>query len=257
MFPEHLEHPESTGRLEVFARFGPADEEGQLRGGIGGSHVHTDFEIRQMIAHNTKEVLYSLFKRPRDQVEVLVASLIPRALEENLTKLEVKKLLRDVPIDESGRMPFNAFQDHVLASQRKRLQALVDDAGAGRLGGKKERGPKIPFQSKPAAALLSVTQKKKLCGPEESYAMGKRLNAYTTLLSTLEDQQGKADQIYNNVMLCRTQGDVTDRWDRYCAVRRTGRSGYVKARNQHRRCIDDGIADKHPGASSLVATMGL
>ena len=46
---------QSTGRLELFARYGPVDEAGKLRGGIAGSHVHTDLEIRQMIQHETRE----------------------------------------------------------------------------------------------------------------------------------------------------------------------------------------------------------
>merc|ERR1719424_1462400 len=94
---------------------------------------------------------------------------------------------------------------------------------------------------------------------EENYAQDKRLHAYSTALADLEDcrNTSKADQINCNVSLCRHRGDISDRWDRYCAVRRTGRSGYVKARNERKGCtvFDDGLADKHPGVSSLRASM--
>ncbi len=31
LFPAHLEHPESTGRMDVFAWYGPVDDDGKLR----------------------------------------------------------------------------------------------------------------------------------------------------------------------------------------------------------------------------------
>lgn len=242
------------GRLELFARYGPADEEGRLRGGIGGSHVHTDLEIKQMILHNTKEMLYSMLKHPRSQVEVLVEAVLPVALQECITKTEIRKLLHDVSKDESGRLNFTKLQDIVLANQRQRIQLILKNYAL--LARKKERGPKLPFQCKQADALLAITRKKKMNIPEENFAQDKRLHAYSTSLALLEDCRDKADQVNMNVALCRHRGDVNDRWDRYCSMRRTGRSGYVKARNQPRICstLDDGLADQHPGVSSLTAT---
>merc|ERR1712000_153285 len=141
-----------------------------------------------------------------------------------------------------GRMNFTLLQDTVLANQRNRLQAIMKNYG---LHGKKERGPKVPFQCKQADALLAITRKKKMNVPEESHVQGLRLHAYSAHLALLEDCHDKADQINCNVSLCRHRGDVNDRWDRYCSVRRAGRSGYVKARNQVRMCtaLDDGLAD--------------
>jgi hypothetical protein len=251
-FPPSQEHPEALGRLELFARYGPTDEDGRLRGGISGSHTHTDTEIRQMIMLNTKEALFSMLKRPRSQVEIVVESMLPLALEENISRPEIKKMLASVPRDANGRMTLGPVQDIVLENQRSRLQALFKNYS---IRGKKERGPKVPYQNKQADALLAITRRKKMNGPEESYAQEKRLHAYSTSLALLQDCRDKADQIVCNVTICRHRGDVTDRWDRYCALRRTGRSGYVKARNTPRLCEDD-VADKHPGVSSLTATMG-
>lgn len=244
------------GRLELFGRYGPTDEDGRLRGGISGSHAHTDAEIRQMIAHNTKESLFAILKRPRSEVEVLVETVLPLALQESITKSEIRKSLLNVSKDESGRMNFTVLQDTVLANMRTRLQAILKNYG---LHGKKERGPKLPFQSKQAEALLSMTRKKKMNIPEENFAQEKRLHAYSGALALLEDCHDKSDQINCNVALCRHRGDVDDRWDRYCSVRRTGRSTYVKARNQSRVCaaLDDGLADRHPGVASLISTMSV
>jgi len=254
-FPPNQEHAESLGRLELFARYGPTDEEGQLRGGISGSHVHTDGEIHKMIEHNTREAFFSLVKKPRTQAEIIVADILPTALQENITKGEIRKLLQNVFKDESGRMNFTGLQDVVMANLRNRLQVIMQNYS--RLARGKERGPKVPFQCKQEAALMAITRKKKMNIPEENYAQEKRLHAFSTSLALLEDCRDKALQINLNVTLCRHRGDTTDRWDRYCSVRRTGRSGYVKARNTPRVCADfsDGVADRHPGVSSLIATM--
>jgi len=254
VFPPSQEHPEALGRLELFARYGPTDEEGRLRGGIGGHHIHTDNEIRQMIRYMSSEALFAMYKRPRDQAEVLVDGVLPVALEENITKSEIRRLLQTVPRDADSRMTFAVLQDIVAANQQSRLKAVMKDyslrakkdgAGAG----------KVPYQNKQADALLAITRRKKLNIPEENFTQGKRLHAFSQSLALIQDCQTKADQIVLNVAICRPRGDVDDRWDRYCAVRRTGRSGYVQARNQPRAHLGlDGL-DKHPGANSLTATM--
>lgn len=254
VFPASLEHPESTGRLELFARYGPVDNEGKLRGGIAGSHAHTDLEIRQMIRHETREMLFSLFKKPRETVEVIVDGLMPAAMEYNYTWNEVKQLLKSCFQEalerEDGKLNFRHMQQIILQSQKTRLQALLKD---GRLT--KERGPRVPFQSKPALMLAGPTNKKKLNYQEEQCYTTMRLHRFGTLVAGLEDQN-LSGQVLPNVILCRTLGDVDDRWDRYCAVRRVGKASYVKARNEPHAgfgCMDDGLADKHPGISSLVS----
>merc|ERR1712232_441394 len=91
-------------------------------------------------------------------------------------------------------------------------------------------------------------------GMEQEVAMGRRLHSYATLVAPIE-QQNLGQELRGNVMLMRTPGDVKDRWDRYCAVRRTGRPGYVGSRNEGRfnPSLDDGLGNKHPGVSSLLA----
>jgi len=254
IFPGSLEHPESTGRLELFARYGPVDDEGKLRGGIAGSHVHTDLEIRQMIRHETREMLFSMFKKPRETVEVIVDGLMPAAMEYNYTWNEVKQLLKacfQESIErEDGKLSFRHMQQIILQSQKTRLQALIKD---GRLT--KERGPKIPFQSKATLMLAGPVNKTKLNDQEGQQYATMRLHRFGTLVAGLEDQNMQS-QLATNVILCRSLGDVDDRWDRYCAVRRIGKASYVKARNEPHAGVgsmDDGLANKHPGISSLVS----
>ncbi|CAK0839511.1 unnamed protein product [Prorocentrum cordatum] len=143
LFPANLEHPESTGRLELFAQHGPVDQSSRLRGGRGGKHVHTDAEIRLMIKNETREALFAVIGKPRDTAEVVVDQLLPVALVHNYTLSEIKHILKDVPVGSSGQMDFADLQDAILANQQRRLKALVKHRG----GVVKERGPVVPYQS--------------------------------------------------------------------------------------------------------------
>jgi len=252
VFPPHVEHPESTGRLELFALYGPTDDDGRLRGGIRGSHVHTDLEIRRMIQHETREALFSLFKRPRATVESIVDTLMPLAMSHNYTQIEVRKLLRDVPVEADGGMDFEVLQEVILASQRRRLEALINDGVA-----KKERGHKVPYQSKARDHLLAPIMKKKYNEQEEQLGKQKRAQNYCSLVAGL-DEQNMSIQLAANVTLVRGLGRVDDKWDRYCALRRVGKASYVGARNGPQnglRGLDDGLGNKHAGCASLVSSM--
>merc|ERR1719265_1280328 len=166
-YPPTQEHPEALGRLELFARYGPTDENGRLRGGIAGSHGHTDAEVHQMIRTATKEAFFKALKQPKSQIEVMVDTVLPEVLEENIERAEIKKLLSSVPKDENARMNFTALQDIILTNQQHRLKAFMKHGPK-----KKEREMKVPYQCKQAEALLRITKKKKMSVPEANYAQG-------------------------------------------------------------------------------------
>jgi hypothetical protein len=144
VFPPHQEHPNATGRLELLGRFGPCNEEGHLLGGKSGWHKHLDFEIRHMISNATREAFFSAIKRPREDIEALVDSLLPLALDtdQNMSRAEVERLLRGVRTDEDGNLDFGVVQKIVLQKQRKRLQTLLKD-GVIKRG---KEGPRYRFK---------------------------------------------------------------------------------------------------------------
>lgn len=251
LFPANLEHPESTGRLELFAHHGPVDENSRLRGGRGGKHMHTDAEIRLMIKNETREALFAVIDKPRDTARVVVDQLLPVALLHNYTLSEIKQILKDVPVGSNGQMDFADIQDAILANQQRRLKALVKDRGRGVL---KERGPVVPYQSMAADALMEVTRRKKVSYPEEQLSRLKKLQSGCTLIAGLEEQN-LTNSLTANVQLIRGHGSVSDRWDRYCALRRTGKSSYVEAKNVLRPSDYDfdGDSMKHRGCSNLKA----
>lgn len=266
LLPARLKNADSTGRLEVFARFGPTDDEGNLRGGPSGAHIHSDAELAQMASHHCREAIFECFApKPRSSVEAMVEMLHKVAMTQRYTEQEVRQILRGVAVDQDGRLDFSAMQDAIFASQRARLMALVKRVEGGKpVAPPKERPPRTLFQSKSAAQLTEVMFKKKVNHLEEQLRDTKRLHSYCTLIAGLE-QQNQSLQLRANTALVRKPGDVNDRWDRYCALRRVGRGSYVGAKNwdlhadhpsldvRFNPSMDDGLANKYPGVSSLIA----
>jgi hypothetical protein len=202
-----------------------------------------------MITQINRETLFELFSRPRETVEILVHTLLPQALKHHYTEREVIKLFSAVPADKTGRMKFADLQRVVLADQRRRLLTLIK--GGSILQAKKKA---IPYQS----FTPKNFQIKKNKSPAEEYlAMTKNLNNKASLLAPLE-MQNLGDKLQANCTLLGELGDTNDRWDRYCGIRKSGRSSYVSARNTPRVLVgDDDRMDRHPGCSTLVASAGL
>lgn len=253
LFPAHLEHPESTGRLDVFAHYGPVDEEGHLRGGPLGNHIHADLEIRQMIKELNRETLLALLGRPRETVETMIQELLPKAVAHHYTEREIFALFGGVSEDENGRRSFADLQRVVLADQRRRLLTLIRGGEIFRASRKA-----IPFQTRPAEILTTMTRKSKLLPCQEFIVLSKKLHAQAGLIAPLE-QQNLSQQLAANVQLTTGLGDVNDRWDRYCALRRTGHCSYVKARNNPRKFpyADGDKGEKAQWCSTLTSTLSL
>lgn len=253
LFPAHLEHPESTGRLDLFAHFGPVTESGTLQGGPAGTHVHTDLEIRHMITEMNRKFLYKIFNRPKETVETIVNEILPKAVAHHYTPQDIVKMFGALPVDDHGYHRFCEMQDLVLADQKRRLTTLIHGGEIQKISRKA-----IPYQTKPAQILQSITLKKKLRDCEAVVANTKRLHAHSFMVAPLE-QQNISSQLAANVQLVRGHGSVSERWDRYCAVRRTGKTSYVTARNtaRNRRDGDDDLGDKAPHCSTLTAACAL
>uniref|UniRef100_A0A0G4H9U8 EF-hand domain-containing protein n=1 Tax=Chromera velia CCMP2878 TaxID=1169474 RepID=A0A0G4H9U8_9ALVE len=87
LFPPSLEYPESTGRLDLFALYGPLDTEGQLRAGPQGFHVVQHYEIKAE---------------------------------------GIRRLFNSTPRDNDGYMQFEDLQRVILADLRQRMLTLID-----------------------------------------------------------------------------------------------------------------------------------
>merc|ERR1712066_1050109 len=173
-------------------------------------------------------------------------------MSQKYTEPQVRRLLREVPRHPgTGRLQFKELQECIKNIQTKRMGELAKRAAGGKpIAPPKERPLKVPFQSKPAYHLQEVTRRKKHMPQEEPISQGKRMHAYSTHVASLEDQS-LGEQVKMNSIMCRDLGRLDDRWDRYCALRRTGRSSYVTSKNEYRfnPSMDCGLGNKHPGIS--------
>lgn len=252
LFPPHLANSSSTGRLDVFAYYGPCDDNGRLPGGPANrGRVHTDLEIKHMINEVAEEQLYTLIARPRATVKTTVMELLPKAVKHSYTPKDIAILFAGISADENGRYKFSDMQRVILADQRRRLLTLIKGGDIVKVARQM-----IPFQTKPAEVLREITTRKKLRPNEEIEALGKRLNSLSGIVAPLE-QQNLANELRNNVVLSMPLGRIDDRWDRYCALRRTGKCSYVGARNMSRARLDDELPDKAPRCSTLVSSMSM
>lgn len=78
-FPPGEIYPRSTGRLIVFALYGPFNEEGNLTCGFRGSHVLSSVELESMIDDIDEEDIVSVYVvRPRCDVLLPCAHLMRR-----------------------------------------------------------------------------------------------------------------------------------------------------------------------------------
>lgn len=55
LFPPHLQKPRSTGRLYIFAKYGPLQSNGKLSGGYRRERPMTDSELNVLIENIEEE----------------------------------------------------------------------------------------------------------------------------------------------------------------------------------------------------------
>ena len=61
VFPKHIQHPLTSGRLFCYALFGPVDADNNLRSGFKRSHVLHDYELENMCIQFDREDVISIF----------------------------------------------------------------------------------------------------------------------------------------------------------------------------------------------------
>lgn len=129
-----LEGESPLGRLEVLARFGPLDSDGQLRSGYRGDHVLTAGEVKQMT--------YDLHARrwqkklKRDFVDDLVLCTLgvdPTSKRSAYSPKDVRAILSDVTKDDDhSAIELSQLQDAVLTYVKSRFRNAYNSVIHGR-----------------------------------------------------------------------------------------------------------------------------
>lgn len=102
--------------------------------------------------------------------------------------------------------------------------------------------------------MTRITRKKKLIPPQEFNYKSKLLNGSAALIAPIE-MQNLSSQLSNNILLLRGVGSVNDRWDRYCALRQTGKATYVKSRNTETTNVYEEGSKAGTAVSDLKTTL--
>ncbi|KAE9327381.1 hypothetical protein PR003_g16029 [Phytophthora rubi] len=130
LFPEHLQHPNSAGRLFVFGLYGPLDAHSRLRSGEKGLHVVTDRELTTMSARMEREDILavygmcSLSQEEEEEVVRQVDYLLKRFPQ--YTPRDIEALFAPLSRDSDGSMSFHDMQRAVLKERLRRVVCMKE-----------------------------------------------------------------------------------------------------------------------------------
>ncbi|GMF43148.1 unnamed protein product [Phytophthora fragariaefolia] len=130
LFPEHLQHPNSAGRLFVFGLYGPLDAHSRLRSGEKGLHVVTDRELTTMSARMEREdilAVYGMCSLSQEEEEEVVRQ-VDHLLKKfpQYTPRDIKTLFAPLPRDSTGNMSFHDMQRAVLKERLRRVVCMKE-----------------------------------------------------------------------------------------------------------------------------------
>lgn len=114
VFPPHQQHPNSAGRLFVFALYGPLDAKSRLHSGEKGLHVVTDGELATMSKRMEREdilAVYGMCSLSQEEEEEIVCQ-VDQMLKSfpQYTPRDITALFASLPRDADGCMSFHDMQ---------------------------------------------------------------------------------------------------------------------------------------------------
>lgn len=117
IFPPQIQHPNSAGRLFVFALYGPLDTKARLRSGEKGLHVVTDQEVKTMSHRMEREdilAVYGMCSLSQEEEEEVIRQ-VDHMLKNfpQYTKRDITALFYALPRDANDQFNFHAMQAYV------------------------------------------------------------------------------------------------------------------------------------------------
>jgi hypothetical protein len=221
VFPGHIEHPDTTGRLEVLAYLGPVTPEGKLLGGYLGRHELQDLEITGMILQQVTDTAKKIIGPGKEAV-------VAEAVKKSYTTARISKdklidVLKNVPIFDSGCLDFRRLQKTVLEMHHARISEICDQLSSKSLNqGVVEN--KVIYRHAPT---VQYQRKMKKIGKIDP--LFKKLHKGVFSITGI-DETAETESMRANIKLIRPVGNYADKWDRSCATRKTGHGSYVGGR---------------------------
>lgn len=114
LFPAHQQHPNSAGRLFVFALYGPLDVKSRLHSGEKGLHVVTDGELSTMARRMEREdilAVYGMCSLSQEDEEEVVRQ-VDTMLKSfpQYSPRDITALFASLPHDSEGKLSFHDMQ---------------------------------------------------------------------------------------------------------------------------------------------------
>ncbi|KAL7688679.1 putative nucleoside diphosphate kinase-like domain-containing protein [Plasmopara halstedii] len=230
VFPPHLQHATSAGRLFVFGLYGPLDANCKLRSGIKGLHEVTDREVKIMATRMEREDLLAVYQmgaliqEEEDQVVRQFDHMLTRFPQ--YTRRDIITLFAGLPRDTDGNLSFHEMQQ-IIFNERLRRVACMKEWVHPALA----KCVRNPF-----ARTLSVTQSDGLVNgaPASMFCknVGNTNSANATYVARLLHSQvyqichmedGNSPHLTQNVRLIRSDNSQTCKipWNSSCRFQRT------------------------------------
>jgi len=255
LFPPSVQHPLSTGRLFVFALYGPLDRDSKLRAGHMGNHIVTARELDTMSDTLAREDILSVYAgaglAPEEEEEILAQADGAMKFIPQYTVPEIERLLKLVPRDEDGLMSFHDMQGAVSKARAKHVKRLKA-AMIALTKSKNKHAQTAPVEEKDRladqvgkAGKKPIAKVSKLVAPptmfeadlgvsetENAVVISRALAKHSFKICQVET--GNNPALTQNVRLLRDDFKYKGEqevWDNNCCLKGKNRGTHVKNRN--------------------------
>ena len=127
LFPPQHQHSMSTGRLILFALYGPLNADGKITGGLHHSRTLTESEIETMVKELEQDDMLAVYTSGSvkgDIKEVLIDVQAASRGYPRMTRTQIEQMIADLPRDSRGRCSFHDIQKRVLGSRLQRIEDM-------------------------------------------------------------------------------------------------------------------------------------
>lgn len=255
LFPPRVQHPLSTGRLFIFALYGPLDRDSLLRAGHMGKHIVTARELDTMSATLAREDILSVYAgqglAPEEEEEILAQADGAMKFIPQYTTEDIERILKLVPRDEDGLMSFHDMQMAISKARAKHVRRLKD-AMLALTKSKNKQAQTAPVEEKDRLAEQVKKAGKKpaakvsrLVAPptmfeadmgvsetENAVVISKMLAKHSFKICQVET--GNNPQLTQNVRLLKDDyryKEGQEVWDNNCCLKGKQRGTFVKSKN--------------------------
>ena len=216
LFPPQLQHPKSTGRLYVFALYGPLDEKSRLRSGDKGQHVLNGIELDTMCLNIEREDILSVYAdgalTAAEEEEIMKQADHYLKVIPQFTKEDIQRIINPLSRDSQGLLSFHEMQKLIfqvrqdrVAKMKAKIEIKLKDELQAKLKAHRTRRLPIGYDIAPPSMFR---KNEGLNGSQNAVVVSKLLN--TNAFKICTPQNSNKPEITQNVRLLREEYQLED-----------------------------------------------